>query len=157
MKKGIIFLLLLSAIFLGGCKKEVVQNMDELSADNKFHYKNQDLGFSLTLQTEFQKYQTQRNKTDEYDEIEFFVPTADVAYPQEVPGYAKAVVVRVYTDAQWSKYDKKTFVSDTFKSLGSGNGKVFFIKFWKARPADMQGVWSDQKEAEIVSSFIITK
>lgn len=153
MKKIIIFLLLFSVIFLAGCKKQAVQNMDELSADNKFHYQNQELGFSLTLQAEFQKYQTQRSKTEEFDEIEFFVPTADTAYPQEVQGYARAIVVRIYTNEQWSRYEKKTFVGDTFKSLGSGSGKTYFIKFWKARPTDWIGKWSELKENEIISSF----
>jgi hypothetical protein len=157
MKKTIIFAMMMLAV-LSGCKKQApVPDMDVLGSDNKFHYQNQDLGFGLLLPAEFQKYQTQRTKSDQFNDVEFFVPTADTEFPYEVPGYATAIVVRVFSDKQWSSYDKKTFINDTFKSLGSGNGEVYFIKFWKVRPTDWQGIWTNQKETDTIGSFDIIK
>ncbi|MFH1661929.1 MAG: hypothetical protein ABIA02_02440 [Candidatus Falkowbacteria bacterium] len=129
MKKNIILILVISLFLSGcGCEKEKVFNMDELADDNKYHYENIDLNFKIDLPQEFIYYQTQRKKVDNRIDIEFFVPTNDVDYIQEVPGYAKPIVVR----AENGEYD---------------------LKFWEIVPNDWEERWSEDMENEIINSF----
>jgi len=48
------------------------------------------------MPSEFIYYQTQRKNTDDYIDLEIFVPTGDKSYYQEIPGYAKPIVIRIF-------------------------------------------------------------
>ena len=101
----IFIFLFLGLFFIGGCAKKLL--MDELAPDGYYHYENKDLGFKINLPADFQYYQTQRKEGDDFKHIEFFVPTNDTAYPQEVAGYAKAVVVAIFDSKKWSEINSQ--------------------------------------------------
>lgn len=127
--------------------------MDELAEDGKYHYLNKDLAFKIEFPASFFRYQVQRKNIDEYIELEFYVPTADTGYPQEIQSYAEAVVVRVYESLSWKDYDKKDYIKDVYYDLGEHNGYKYFVRFWDTRPSDWQDQWSQETEKEIINSF----
>jgi len=139
--------------FLNACSVSSGVPMDELSEEGRFQYKNKDLGFEISLPDTFEFYQVQRKNTDEYSEIEFFVPTSDMAYPQEVQSYAKPLMLRFYKNETWEKFDKREYVESVFFQLPSDKTGKFFIKFWKTRPKDWEGKWNQEIEEEIKISF----
>jgi len=157
MKKfKIFFFVFLLSIVLSACgQKSEVLIMDKPADDGKYHYSNKDLSFSLTLPEDFIYYQTQRKQTVEYSDIEFFVPTGDKKYNQEVPGYAKPIVLRVYSDENWEENIKNDPYSDFFEVLGDKKDKVYVIRFWQDIPSDWQGKWSEDMKNKIKESFKI--
>ncbi len=157
MKKVKYFLVLfLLSVILSACgQKSEVLIMDKPAEDGKYHYTNKDLTFSITLPEEFIYYQTQRIEEDNYSDIEFFVPTGDEKYKQDVPGYAKAIVLRVYSDENWEENVESDPYSDFFEVLGEKKGKVYVLRFWHIVPSDWQDRWSEEKQNEIKKSFVI--
>lgn len=92
--------------------------MGQLSEDNSYHYSNNDLGFEMALPTEFEYYQTQRKENPDYIDIEIFVPTSDIGYLQEVPGYAKPIVVRIFESSVWQSMSAGNEDKIIYKKLG---------------------------------------
>lgn len=133
--------------------------MDQPAQDGNFYYQNEDLQFNLVLPPEFLYYQTQRKTTDDFIDIEFFVPTSDSDYPQEAPGYAKPIVIRVFSSQDsWEKEAEKNI----FQELGKGKGwwiaadnKIYTIKFWDKAPSDWQSKWKEEMREAIIDSFEI--
>lgn len=154
--KKILFLFLVSSLFLTGCgtKKEEI-DMAKLTADGEYHYQNKDLGFEIFLPETFQYYQVQRINKDEYTDIEFFVPTADIDYPQEIQSYAKPVVARVFNGESWDGLDDETKIN--FQEIGSKGKKIYGIKFWQNIPKDWQGKWNDSARSQIINKFVVIK
>jgi hypothetical protein len=120
-------------------------NMDELSQDNLYHYRNDDLGFRLDLPAEFIYYQTQRNNSADYSEIIFFVPTSDPDYIYEAfPSYARPIIVRVYNEEAWNQLSEEDENKQEFEKKMVKTGRVYLLKFWENQPNDWQDKWSDQ-------------
>lgn len=142
--------LVLAAILLSGCSLKTKTAMDELGRDGSFHYNNQDLGFGLALPSTFDHYQTQRKVGDGFIDLEFFVPTADTGYQQEVPGYGKVVEVRIYERAVWSEQAAQ---SQGFKRLADRGNKVYAVKYWARPPRDWQESWNQDVQSRITASF----
>lgn len=149
MKRLVFFtLLLLSLVLLSGCSRP----MDKPRADGSYFYQNRDLGFALTLPAQFIYYQTQRKEGEGFTDIEIFVPTSDTAYPQEVPSYAKAVVVRVFGRDAWTKSGQN---DNFFEQAGQSGGRIYGIKFWEKAPRDWQDKWSDEIKKKISASLAV--
>jgi len=149
-----LWLILLFVLFLAGCGKE--PNMDQLAEDGNFHYRNKDLGFNLVLPPEFLYYQTQRKETADYIDLEFFVPTADRNYYQDVPGYGKPAVIRIFNKDSWEQASR----GGIYQKLGEKKSwwpgrkdKVYAIKFWDEVPLDWQGKWSEEIKQGIIEGF----
>ena len=139
-------LLLASSFLISGCGKK--QLMDQPAKDGKYHYQNDDLGFSLILPEEFIYYQTQRKQNNDFADIEFFVPSSDKEQGREVPGYAKPIVVRIY---QADKYQEEGI----FRKIGEKNSQIYALEFWQNTPLDWQEKWSENMENFIISNFEI--
>ena len=151
MKKiYLFFAFFVFAIFLSGCSSKN-QAMNELADDGKYHYENKDLGFNIVLPSEFIYYQTQRKKVGDIMDLEFFVPTADTSYVQEVFGYAKPVVVRIFEKDDWSATDDNE--KKIYEKIGEKNNSVFTIKFWEKIPEDWKNKWNDDIKREIIDGF----
>jgi len=149
-----IFILLFFILLLAGCGRELA--MDQLAEDGNFHYRNKNLGFSLVLPPEFLYYQTQRKETADYIDLEFFVPIADTNYHQEVPGYAKPIVIRIFSENSWEQMGGEGI----YQKLGEKKSwwpgkkdKVYTIKFWGEAPLDWQGKWSEEMKQRIIDGF----
>ena len=148
MKSKILFtIILVLMIFLTACAKKEVYNMDQLATDGKYHYTNQDLGFSVDFGKEFIYYQTQRNDTKSFRQVEFFVPTSDREYPQDIQSYGKFLVVNVS--------DKDLNLEEGFRMLGEKDSEIFSMLFWDKAPSDWTDKWNDEVQQEIISSFKI--
>ena len=105
----VIAIIIIGGILIWVMKNRSVPNMDELGRDNLYHYRNEELGFSLDLPPEFIYYQVERFNAADYTEIRFFVPTSDPNYVYEVvPSYAKPIVIRVYSEAAFPIASYKT-------------------------------------------------
>ncbi len=156
MSNGVkkLFLFLIILILLSGCfhKKEEVY-MDKPAEDGKYHYQNKDLGFAVILPSEFIYYQTQRKETNDYVDIEFFVPTT-IEYRHEVPGYGKPMVVRIFEKQAWEDVEDNDKTS-IYNMIGEKKGKVYTIKYWEFPPDDWSEKWTDDIENGIVESFKI--
>lgn len=147
-RKGLLFLILFfSLLVVSGCLKKKV-DMNALGENGKFNYNNKDLGFEIQLPEEFLYFQTQRKDGPDFDDLEFYVPTSDINYPQEVSGYAKPVVIRVY-DKDY--FDKNA--DPQYKKFGEKKDKVHTVKFWEKVPADWGLKWSETMKKEIVNSL----
>ncbi|MFA4834085.1 MAG: hypothetical protein WC619_04560 [Patescibacteria group bacterium] len=155
VKKTILFsLIFIFGLLLSGCGQEPI--MDQPAEDGNFYYRNKDMGFSLVLPPEFLYYQTQRKETADYIDLEFFVPTNDTGYPQEVPSYAKPVVIRIFNEDSWEKASGEGIYQKIGenKSWWPGKkGKVYTIKFWGEAPLDWQGKWSEEMKQKIIDGF----
>ena len=129
--------------------------MDQLGEDGQYRYQNRDLGFSISLPPEFEYYQVQRKQTAEFIDIEFFVPTSDLSYPQDVPGYAKPIVVRIFTAKAWQEMgsDEDKIIYQKVKEKGK---KIYTIRFWDKIPTDWNNKWSEEMKNTIKSSFKIS-
>ena len=148
-----LFLFLVLAI--SGCGKKE-PDMNVLSADGSFHYQNKDLKFSLALPADFNYYQVQRKDTPDYIDIEFFVPTTDKGYEQELSDYAKPVKVRIYKNKDaWSEVAKAQGDEPIFIKVGETKEYVYTLNFWKTRPIDWQPKWSDEMKKKIEDGFKI--
>lgn len=135
--------LLVSAVILAGCFNKVAQNAGPAAEGDT--YDNKDLGFSLVVPKELEYWQIQRKNQEKFVDIELFVPTSDLAYPKEVPGYAKPFVIRVYQDAAAPDQD--------FLKLGEKGKRQYGIRFWQAPPQDWREVWQKELETKIIESF----
>ncbi len=149
--RKIIFLLSLAVVVLlsQGCKKNQ-ENSAQIN-DGSYVYSNKMLGFSVNLPKEFIYYQTQRIETEDYQDIEIFVPTSDTSYPQQVPGYAKPVVIRVYQESVWEGLPETE--KEKNQKLGEKNNKIYLIKFWGKSPEDWKEKWTTEMERGITDSF----
>jgi hypothetical protein len=140
-----------AALLLSACGKQKAADVDMnvLSDKGTYEYKNADLGFSFVLPEEFIYYQTQRKNGSDYTDLEIFVPSGDAAAAQEVPGYGKPVVVRVYDKDAYDKIGKNII----FKKVGEKNGKVYTIRFWDQAPSDWKDKWTDSMAEKIEKSL----
>ena len=130
-----------------------VVNMDELSKDNQYHYRNEDLGFSLNLPEQFQYYQTERTNSADYQEIKFYVPTNDPAYVYEAfPSYAKPIVIRIYQAAAYNKLSKDDENKRDFQTVKTKGDKIYLIWFWDRQPKDWQNKWTEEMREAIKQS-----
>lgn len=147
-----LFLLFLSLLFiiitLSGCGKKET-DMKTPQADGGYVYTNQDLGFKLRLPKEFLYYQVQRKNQTNFIDIEIFVPTNDTSYPQEVPSYAKPVVIRIY---EKEKYESLA-AGERWKKVMESNERIYGIKFWDKTPKDWQNKWNDKIKNDIEKSL----
>lgn len=134
-----------------GCSQDR-PSMDRPAADGQYHYDNYDLGFSLTLPAEFIYYQTERHDQTDYTDIEFFVPTSDRTYAQEVEGYAKPITLRVFKKSSWQEAQSDASQA-AFEKIGQSFNKIYAIKFWDKAPADWQKVWSQIMIEKIKQGF----
>jgi len=155
MKKFFLFpIILFSVILFSGCSYGGLVT-DQLTGSGSYQYQNKDLGFTINLPTEFQYYQTQRKETTEFVDIEFFVPTSDISYLQEVPGYAKSIVVRVFGSDAWNSIKEDEGEKAVYQELGKKDQRVYTIRFWQQVPVDWQDRWSEEMKQRIVESFKI--
>lgn len=150
--KKLFFTIFIMALLLTGCGEQE-QMMDLPAEDGNYYYKNKDLGFSIILPSEFKYYQTQRKETDGYIDIEFFVPTADTEYQQEVPGYGKPIVVRIFNNDEWDEILEAKDDGLLYKVVGKESNKVWTIKFWEKVPVDWQKKWSEEMKSKIINGF----
>ena len=153
MKKIFLLLMLVLVFPLAACQKKEETDMGKVANDGKLHYQNKDLGFSVDFPAVFEYYQVQRVSTDEYIESQFFVPTADVNYPQQIKGYGRYLVVRTYEKNFWENSKTKQYEEDVFKNLGEHGGYYYLVSFWKMEPNDWNGKWNMDVEREIEGSF----
>ncbi|MFA6171516.1 MAG: hypothetical protein WCW77_02480 [Patescibacteria group bacterium] len=154
MKKlNLILAGILALSVLTGCSLFNKPPMDELNKEGVYNYRNEGLKFSLELTAEFLYYQTQSKDADGYRDIEFFVPTSDKSIPQEVPGYAKPIVIRAYEEEKWKELADKERSNVNFEELKAGNNRIYLIKFWDQAPADWQDKWTSKMREDIKSSF----
>lgn len=123
-------------------------DMGKQAEDGNYHYRNNDLGFSISLPPEFIYYQTQRKETDKYTVIEFFVPTADTSYPQEIQSYAMPLEVRVFDKKNW----QDSYAED-YDFVRKGKKRVYAILFWEKEPKDWQDKWNRDVEKNIIHNF----
>jgi hypothetical protein len=155
-KTALISILLLLGITLSGCGRQL--NMDQLDTkQNVYHYKNETLGFQVDLPASFEYYQTQMKygknekgeQTTDWRDVEFLVPARDRNYnlPQytEVPGYAKAMIVRTY--------EKGKYVDQGFEKLIETDNRIYAVRFWTQKPQEWQKTWSPQDESGIKKTF----
>jgi hypothetical protein len=147
-------LLIASTLFLAGCGSKKTVDMNQLSEDKTYHYINKDLGFSINLPKEFQYYQTQRKNNADYTDLEFFIPTSDTGFAQEVPGYAKPVTIRIISKKVWEATDNK-FDKTLVKEIGQKDDTVYAVIFWDTIPKDWQTKWSDDMQKQIINNFKI--
>jgi len=145
----IILFLVLSACTL----KEPL--MDQPAQDGNYHYRNKDLGFNLVLPSEFIYYQTQRKETDDFIDLEFFVPTSDTAYFQEVFGYAKPIVIRIFNKNYWESISNQGGEQIIYQKLGEKKDFVYSIRFWQLPPADWQAKWTEEMKQWLINNFEI--
>jgi hypothetical protein len=118
-------------------------------------YTNEDLKFSLVLPFEFEYFQTQRKNMQDYTDLEIFIPTSDREYPQEVPGYAKPLVIGVLKKDEWEKREGKD-ENDAQMELVGSKGDIFYaVKFWNYLPSEWQARWSDVMKDNIIKSIKI--
>ena len=151
---NLFFLVLALGILLSGCGQGPI--MDQPAEDGNFYYRNKDMGFSLVLPPEFLYYQTQRKETADYVDLEFFVPTADESYYQDVPGYGKAVVIRIFNENSWEQASGEGIYQEVGEDKNWWPGeedKVYTIKFWGEAPVDWQGKWSEEMKQIIIEGF----
>ena len=153
MKRAIaLILIILFAFGLSGCKKQL---MDQPAEDGNYHYQNKDLGFSLVLPSEFIYYQTQRTNFADYIDLEFFIPTNDTDYPQQVPSYAKPIIVRVFIDSDWQKVMEGQLSADKYEWLGEKNKRVYTVRFWDLVPDDWTDRWNKDVRQFLINNFKI--
>lgn len=126
--------------------------MDQLNKEGVYNYRNEDLRFSLSLPAEFVYYQTQSKEGDGYKDIEFFVPTSDTQYPQEVQSYAKPIVVRVYKIDKWKSLAENNSRPEGFELVKEDKDRIYLIKFWDREPVDWQDKWTDEMRNKIKAS-----
>lgn len=129
--------------------------MDQLADDGQYHYRNPDLGFRVNLPSEFIYYQVQRKTTARYTEVEFFVPTSDTDYPQEVPSYAKPLVVRIYHVPDWAERLEAQANTQKYVIIGERDDKAYVLRFWDEIPEDWRERWNDNLKQAIIDSFNI--
>ncbi|MCK5211824.1 hypothetical protein KAJ89_03925 [Candidatus Parcubacteria bacterium] len=148
-----LFVLVFLLFIISACAKQ--PNMDELSDDNKYYYRNNELSFNITFPEEFEYYQTQRQNYQEYVVMEYFVPTSDVDYPMDVPSYAKPVEVRIFLSENWDEILESETGGTKYFKLGEKDGQTYTIKFWELIPKDWTQRWNNELKQGIIDSFEI--
>jgi hypothetical protein len=146
---------ILTPIFLSACGAGKTVDMNELSSDNRYHYRNDSLGFSVNLPKDFIYYQTQRNNKTDYTELEFYVPTSDRRYSQEVSGYARPVSIRVYKKDSFNNWPAKDERKFGFTVIKEKDEKVYAVKFWDKAPTDWQNKWNEMMRQDILDNINI--
>ncbi|MDA3840488.1 MAG: hypothetical protein PF572_05325 [Patescibacteria group bacterium] len=150
MNKKILFSFLLFILFFGtACSRSNIKEdvlMDELASDNKYHYTNEGLGFSVDFPEQFIYFQTQRNDYKGFIDMEYFVPTSDREYPQQIQSYGKFLTVRIFDKSEYEE-------NENFVYLGDKNKQIFVAIFWDSVPVDWKNKWSEEVKNEIISSF----
>jgi len=145
----------LLTIILSGCfEKDMAMNSPK--EDGSYHYPNKDLGFSMDLPAEFIYFQTQSKDSKEitkYKDIEIFVPTSDKTYFQEVEGYAKPIVIRIYSKSDWKQIDNNNEAVNEFKKIEESKNSVYLIKYWDTAPKDWEEKWNDEIIKKIEAGF----
>lgn len=114
-------------------------------------YTNEEFDFSVTLPDEFSFYTTQRKEGEDYIDIEFFMPSSDTSFYQQISGYAKPLVVRVVTDPEYAEITGR----QNFVELGKKGGKVYTMWLWRETPKDWSDKWNDEARKKITESFKI--
>lgn len=151
-KIGVLFLCLAVALLLSACGKKAVP-MDMISSDKNYHYKNEELKFELTLPQEFGYYQTQRNNSADYMDLEVLIPTADTKYAGEISGYARPITVRVFNKDFWQNQPEDSENKTAFQKLGEKDDKVYAIAFWQIYPSDWQDKWNNEIKEKVIKGF----
>ena len=150
MKK--IIPLLLLVLFLAGCSFFQPQ-IPRTLPDGSYLYQNKDLGFAITLPPSFDYYQTQRKATESFIDLEIFVPTADRIYFQEAAGYAKPIIIRIFSKQDWQNLPAEDEKKKNFIQVGQKRDKIYALGFWSKPPADWLSIWSEEIKGEIIKSF----
>jgi len=140
-------LFIIIPLMLSSCGKKI--NMDVKQLDGKFHYENKDLGFQIGLPAEFEYFQTQRKKGVGLVDLEFFVPTADTTVAQEVKGYGKPFLIRVFEKDAWTKIGNNPENKDFIK-FGESD-RIYAIKFWNEIPSDWKQNWNEEYKKNLIS------
>lgn len=158
MKKFyLLALLMVMALTISACGKNKQEMMDQLRADGYFHYTNQDLGFGLYLPRPFIYYQTQSKTTDNFKDIEIFIPTSDAsAYDPNVSGYAKVITVRVFNKKYWNDSMDNQERKD-YEKVGDTKDKVYALLFWEKPSSDWSVKWTEEMKNDIISKFELNK
>ncbi len=143
--KLILCFLFLGVLVLTACARE--EKMDELSEDGKFNYRNEDLGFRVSLPESFEHYQSERREGEGYTEIIFLVPSGDTSFFRDVAGYARPITVRIYQDGEPESGPEK------WEEFGQKNNHRYFVSFWSGVPKDWQDVWDEDMKKEIRESL----
>ncbi|MFH1427935.1 MAG: hypothetical protein ABIG60_05430 [Patescibacteria group bacterium] len=153
MKIRYLLIFILFILFISGCGKKVEPIMDQPAEDGNYHYRNLDLNFNLTLPPEFIYYQTQREQTDDFVDIEFFVPVADKMYQEEVPGYANPITVRVFQKEYWDSLSSDSAEQLIYIELDKKDKKVYTIQFWENIPPEWREKWTEEMKDWIIDNF----
>jgi len=151
--RRILLISLIAVLLFSGCIKQ--PNMDELADDGRYHYRNNELGFSVVFPQEFIYYQTQRKNYREYVIMEYFVPTNDVDLSTDVPGYAKPVEIRIFTSENWDEILEGEISGTEYIKLGEKKERTYTIKFWERIPVDWTERWNNELKQGIIDSFEI--
>lgn len=144
---GLLLVLLVLSFSLTACLKQEPK-VDVLAEDNKYHYRNDTLGFQINFPEEFQYYQAQRIETENFTDLEFLVPTGDINYPSEVVGLANPVTVKLFNQDYWQDVNQ-----DLYIKVAEKGDKIYALEFWTNYPSDWVNKWNDQMKQEIVDSF----
>lgn len=150
-KKTTVVVIVIATVLLSGAAVFIYldrANRTDQPTDGGYLYQNRELGFSLILPQVFQYWQVQRKNSDSSIDIEFFVPSSDFTISQEVPGYAKLAVVRIYRDSRPAPEEE-------FEKLGSDKDRLYAIRFWQSPPGDWAERWKNELKDEIIRSFKI--
>jgi hypothetical protein len=142
---AIVFLLLIFVV--SGCVKK---NEQREIKEGEYYYENKDLGFNLILGPEFIYYQTQRISTEDYIDIEIFVPTSDIDQQIELPGYAKPIVIRIF-DKKY--YEGKEEEKNLYEKVGENKDSIYGIRFWEKIPKDWEDKWNKDFKNSILNDF----
>lgn len=154
MKKYcLFFIFLISVLSLSACSCSKLPAMDQLTEDGIYPYRNDDLGFTINLPAEFKYFQIQRKDASNYIDIEFFIPTTDKDYVQEVPDYAKPIVIRIFQQSDWQGILKGDEDNLLYEKIGEKGDRVFTIQFWQKIPADWADKWNEEMRKKIVDNF----
>lgn len=158
MKKFYLLALLVAiALTVSACGKSKQEMMDELKADGYFHYTNDDLGFGMNLPRQFIYYQTQRKDTDNFIDIEVYVPSTDPSsYDPNVNGYVKVFTVRIFNKKYWND-SMNGQERDEYSKLGEKKDKVYTMLFWQKPSADWTPKWSDEMKKDLIEKFELGK
>ena len=150
--KKIAILFLPALFFLGACGQAV--NMDEQAKDGNYHYENFDLRFQVVLPPEFEYYQTQRKTEERWTDIEFFIPSNDIEFPQEIPNYWMPLVIRVWNEDDYAA----TLVpggTPLYTSFGTKRGYTYTYLFEENLPLDWKDRWSEDIVGFIIENLSI--
>jgi len=150
MKRKLLVLLLFLPL-LSACGPKAPL-MNELTNDNSYYYQNNDLGFALRLPAVFEYYQTQRVTGENYIDLEIFVPTSDEEYRNSIPpSYAKAVVVRIFSQAGWER--SANTEKERYERVGDNGDQIYAVYVWEGDAEDWLEKWQPEIKEEIIQSF----